>query len=574
MKPRDYQQEMFDGALAAFIAGRALTPVQRRVLITAATGLGKTVIMAMLAKHFMAHGRVMLIAHRDKLLAQAAAKFSRVCDYTPAIECGKRHVHEDGVYKSKVICASVQTLSRGGADREGRIHKFNPMEFSLLLVDEAHHDVLENGSYFKIREYMEKNPNLLVVGVTATPRRSDDKVLANTYDHALPAYDILYGVKHGWLVPLAQQFVLVKSVNLDRVGQRMGDLDGKKLARQLEAHSAIIGMADECYRRTNLLGEQLRTVCFCATKAQSEGVAARLCTHRDGCAASITEDTPKDERDDIYDRFRTGALQYLCNVGVATEGFDEPAIRVVAIMRPTLSLELYTQMIGRGTRTLEELAIDRFPTVPERLAAIAASPKSQVLVIDFHGKNTRHKLITLANVLGEAYTEEERAAVLAKCRGGTDKSVTELLEETKRELDEAAAKRKEHERKLLAEQAAAADRARLAGVTVTVDADSFAADIFDQHDVRASGGSKPAYQPLSQRQYGALAGSGIGGWKDLPLEEQHLLANDVIHRHAAGLCGIKQQRMLAALGVRNTDKWSRVKAGNVIDWLKQTETVK
>jgi superfamily II DNA or RNA helicase len=142
--------------------------------------------------------------------------------------------------------------------------------------------------------------------------------------------------------------------------------------------------------------------------------------HEGGSANWVCGNTPKEDRRKMFSDFAAKKFRILVNVGVATEGFDDPGIEVVVIARPTKSRSLYAQMIGRGTRTLPGV-VDRAERdnlftgqweAKDRLAAIASSAKKSLLVLDFVGNAGRHKLVTTADILGGKHTDDviEKAA--------------------------------------------------------------------------------------------------------------------------------------------------------------------
>jgi type I site-specific restriction endonuclease len=150
-----------------------------------------------------------------------------------------------------------------------------------------------------------------------------------------------------------------------------------------------------------------------------------------GQARRVSQDTPKDERREMLADYASGRFQFLVNVGVLTEGFDDPSIQVVAVTRPTESRSLYAQMIGRGTRPLPGI-VDRLSTAQDRVEAIKASTKPHVEVIDFTGNSGKHKLITTADILGGNYSDAEVAKVREQIeKGGGAVDVAKALEEAR-----------------------------------------------------------------------------------------------------------------------------------------------
>jgi superfamily II DNA/RNA helicase len=230
-------------------------------------------------------------------------------------------------------------------------------------------------------------------------------------------------------------------------GSEREGLSPEELAKQ-EAmiHSVVSPTLKEAAGRPTLV--------FCVTKAHAERMAEVFSRHPGVTSACITDDTPTRDRRDIVQKFQRGQIQILTGVGVFTEGFDAPSTAVVAMARPTKSLGLYCQMLGRGTRPLPGI-VDGPATPEERREAIANSAKPHMTVLDFCGNAGRHKLITSFDVLCGGADERDVLAALAKAKNddGEPVPVTEAVEKAK--LDREAKEEAQRERlRLAAEEAA------------------------------------------------------------------------------------------------------------------------
>jgi superfamily II DNA or RNA helicase len=184
----------------------------KSLLIVAATGLGKTVIMGGLARSWP-KGRVMMISHRYELNTQAIKSFEWICGEDVDLE--QAHFRADQRFdKTRIVVASVQTLN---STRRGksRMERFDPEEFGLLLIDEAHRSAA--ASYRRVIEYMRQNKNLVVVGVTATPDRLDGVGLGCVYEKVSCNLDMLWGVKNGWLVSPRQVTITLERLDLSQI---------------------------------------------------------------------------------------------------------------------------------------------------------------------------------------------------------------------------------------------------------------------------------------------------------------------------------------------------------------------
>ena len=176
-----------------------------------------------------------------------------------------------------------------------------------------------------------------------------------------------------------------------------GDLDTKQLQRIVELEENLHKMAKPI---VDVAGRTDQGIVFTASVKQAHSIAEKI---RDyhlreyGCETtavaidgSLSPQDPK--RRQIVDDFKAEKIQFLCNCGVATEGFDAPSVRLIAIGRPTKSRALYQQMLGRGLRPLPGV-VDRIEFAMDRLEAIKASAKPRCTVLDFVGQAGRHQLL-------------------------------------------------------------------------------------------------------------------------------------------------------------------------------------
>lgn len=402
--------------------------------------------------------RMLVLAHREELIYQSAAT-ARDTGLSVGIEMGN---HRAG--KSDVVVSTVQTqIARrkcrecvgngcdlcSGRGQTMRMESFNPHDFGLVIVDEAHHATAK--SYRLVLEYYQQNPELRVLLVTATPNRSDNAGLHNVCDSVAYEMDLRTAIDEGWLVPIRQQFVTVESLDLSRVGTLNGDLKDGELERAFLGESSI----DEEKLLHSLAKPSLERAA-----GQALLVFASGCTHAEKlCAAfnaypNVTAElvlghTDKDERKRIVSRYKDGTTQVLVGVGCFVEGFDAPNTAVVAIARPTKSASLYLQMIGRATRPQAGL-IDGLTTIDERRSAIAGSAKPHCVVLDFVGNSGKHKLISVGDVLAgdDVDPVDLRAALNAAVACAAPVDMDELIEKAKQAREEREErKRKQYEEK-------------------------------------------------------------------------------------------------------------------------------
>jgi superfamily II DNA or RNA helicase len=561
MKLRPYQAAAIEAILSRYAAG------DQRVMIEMPTGSGKTVILAELAKLFMGHGRILVVAHRDELIRQAAAKIRAIAGITPAIEKAEEFSAENDMHgRPAVIVSSVQTLTSGKDPTRRRMHRFNPREFGLVILDECHHAVAD--SWVEVAAYY-AGGGAKILGVTATSDRADRKRMGAVFEHVAYKYTLPEIISDGYLVPIVQRSVFVEGLDFSRIRPTAGDLNLSDLEAAMTAeeplhaichaslevaaglpNGALADVRDEedrVHRVAAMIADRpiRKTLLFTITVSHAERTAEILNRWVPGVAEVIHGGMTKELRADRLAAFARGDLRILANCMVATEGFDEPSIEVVVIARPTKSRALYTQMIGRGTRPAECIAakLGELETAAERLALIASSPKPHAEILDFVGNAGRHKLVSTVDILGDGCSEE----VLAEARrlaeqGPVNTSdaiekAKENVEKTRREAEEAARLR-EIEAQMLREQEAAR-RASLVGTT--------------RYQLSLPvGGMEPTLPSgISPRHVRVLQRAGVPAKVIGQLGQKKAadLSREMIRRHKARLCTYKQGVLLLRNGV-------------------------
>lgn len=392
MKLRPYQEQAVQGIAAKLAESRSTVAVL-------ATGLGKTVIFAKAIELGlrMPGRRAIVLAHREELIHQAAAKVKAVTGIEPDIEMGDYRAVEDGFTRSPVVVSSIQTQVAGKGEWR-RMHRFRNDHPWMVVVDECHHAV--SSSYTKVIDHYMANPQSRLLGVTATPDRLDNKALGKVFETVAFQYDVADGIRDGWLVPIRQRFVTCDHLDLSSARTSGGDFQLTDLEEALEK-----SLQEMVVPMVRIVGDR-RTLVFAATVNHAERIAEILNrpAMETGKAAVVHGKTPQEERASTFREFGSGRIQYLVNVAVATEGWDDPAldgrgVQVVAMMRPTKSRALYCQMLGRGTRTLPG-TIDGIEDAEDRRAAIGMSAKDHMLALDFLGNCGRHTLVHAGDVLG------------------------------------------------------------------------------------------------------------------------------------------------------------------------------
>lgn len=523
MKLRDYQEAAVEGVFREW-EDHATT------LAVLPTGLGKTVLFAEVIRRMHERGaRAMVLAHREELITQAADKIRRVTGLDAQIEMGERRVAPYFGEMPPVVVSTVQTHCAGG-DGGGRMSKFDPQGFGLVVIDEAHHAT--SATYRRCVDWYRQNPECRVLGVTATPDRADEAALGQVFESVAYEYGVLDAIGNGWLVPVEQQMVTVGTLDFSGIKTTAGDLNQGELAEVMEDERNLQGIA---VPTVEICGGR-RAIVFAATVAQAERLCEILNRYRPDSAAWVCGKTDKEDRRHILADFKAGKLQYVVNVGVLTEGFDDAGVEVVVMARPTKSRALYAQMAGRGTRPAEEIAgrLGDMPTAAERCAAIRTSSKPSCLIVDFCGNAGRHKLCCTADILGGNVDEDVVAEVARRVReGGKPVDVTEELEKVRAEVAERKKREAAGRAKLLA-------RAQFLVTKI---------DPFDQWDltpVQERGWDRNRHFSPKQSQV-LLERIGVNPEK-IPYGQGKQLLDEYFRRIQQGMASLKQVNLLRRQG--------------------------
>jgi len=398
---RPYQTEGLQRVEAAEARG------VRSQLGVAATGLGKTIMFVELIRR--RGGRGLILAHRDELIAQAVAKVAEAepdRPLTPAAiravdSIGRHDISSDrlrrhfeltrgpiGIVKAQdndlgadIIVASVQTVSRAK-----RLAQLAAVPFRTVVVDEAHHALAD--TYKRVlwqvwgtQQADDGGP--LLFGVTATPERGDGKGLGVLFDEVAFNYDILWGIRSGYLADLRARQIVLAAFDTSSLKVRAGDYtEGSSGAALLSA-----GAPGHIVAAWLTEAPERKTLVFTPTVEMAKQTAEAF-VHHDIRAGWVSGDTPQQERRYLLDQFRKGELRVLVNCAVLMEGYDEPSIECVIIARPTKLQGTYVQMVGRGTR--------RYPG------------KDDCLVLDVVGATTAHSLVTIPSLFGFSDDAEVR----------------------------------------------------------------------------------------------------------------------------------------------------------------------
>lgn len=325
---RDYQQGAVDRLRASYGAGN------RAPLLVLPTGGGKTVTFAYIAQNSAARGkRALILVHRQELLRQSSATLS-------GLDVGHGLIAAGGAMSlgQPVQVASVQTLIRRlpMLDRAG----WRP---DLIVVDEAHHATA--GSWRTILDHW---PASRVLGVTATPCRQDGKGLGvdagGVFDDMVEGPQIAELIDRGYLAP-PEVYAPPVVADLTGLRSRMGDFAQGEAADRMD-RPTVTGDAVAHYAR---ICPGVPAIVFCVSVAHAEHVAEQF--RASGWrAASLDGGMADVDRRARIDDLAAGRLQVLTSCDIISEGTDIPVVGAAILLRPTQSLGLYLQQVGRALR--------------------------------------------------------------------------------------------------------------------------------------------------------------------------------------------------------------------------------
>lgn len=328
------------------------------------TAGGKTPIAATICRDAVEcwNGRVLILAHVKELLGQAREKLHLVA---PEMWM-KTGVYSAGL-KSRdtdhpVIIAGIQSVYRRACELDA---------FDLVIVDECH--LIPEDGEGMYRTFLEDarkvNPNLRVIGLTATPFRMKSGMICapeNVLNHVCYEVGVRELIVQGYLCPLVTKGAC-QTVDTSGLHVRAGEFVADEAEDLMDTDELVESACREIVEQT----EARRSVLVFATGVRHGEHVARVLRRISGVdVATVFGETANAERDRVIASFKAGELKYLVNVNVLTTGFDAPNVDCVALVRPTLSPGLYYQMVGRGFRL--------------------HPGKENCLVLDFGGNVLRH----------------------------------------------------------------------------------------------------------------------------------------------------------------------------------------
>ncbi len=328
------------------------------------TGGGKTPVMATVCRDAVArwNGRVLILAHVKELLGQALEKIQVVAPdmwmktgiYSAGLKCRDTD--------KPIIIAGIQSVYRRACELDA---------FDLVIIDEAHMIPPEGDGMYRtfLDDARKVNPNLRVIGLTATPFRMKSGMICepcNILNEICYEIGVKELIVQGYLCPLVTKGA-AQPLDTSNLHVRAGEFVAGEAEELMDTdelvESACREIVDQAQKRRAVL-------VFTTGIRHAEHVADVLRRTAGAPVATVFGETASEDRDRVLADFKAGRIKYLVNVNVLTTGFDAPNIDCVAMLRPTMSPGLYYQMVGRGFRLCDG--------------------KESCLVLDFGGNVLRH----------------------------------------------------------------------------------------------------------------------------------------------------------------------------------------
>ena len=366
LKPNRMQTEFIDSLKELIRNG------QKRALLISATGTGKTYASAFAVRELKAK-KALFVVHREQIAKQAMKSYDIVFNHTK--KCALLSGNTKNTENADFIFATMQTICK-----KEYLELFSKDEFDVIVIDEAHH--AGAGSYEKIMSYFE--PNIIYLGMTASPERSDDIDIFKIFDHNI-AYEIRLqqALEYDFLCPFHYFGVTdIVDVNNDELELRNFNL----LCSEKRAGYIMDQMEYYSYS-----GDKPRGLIFCSRKEIAKELSELF--NRSGRFRTIvlTGEDSQTARDEAVarleaDKSNSNYVDYIFSVDIFNEGVDIPKVNQVVMLRPTQSPIVFVQQLGRGLRKY--------------------CSKEFVVILDFIGNHQNNYMIPMALSGDRSYDKE------------------------------------------------------------------------------------------------------------------------------------------------------------------------
>ncbi len=332
-------------------------------LVVLPTGTGKSVVISEFCRGAVeawSDTRILMLTHVRELIAQ---NFAELIGLWPDAPAG---IYSAGLnrrdLRSQIVFGGIQSIHKRALDLQ---------RCDLVLIDEAHLVPRDKSAMYLrfLSELQHINPSMKIIGFTATPYRMDSGLLHEgdgaIFSDIAYEYSIMRAINEGYLCPVIPKED-VTQLDTSGVGSRGGDFIAGQLEAAVDSDEANRSIVREIVQ---FGADRGSWIVFCAGISHA-GHVRDLVREAGFSCDMVSGDTPTPERDRIIREFKAGSIRCLTNANVLTTGFNAPGVDLIAMARPTKSVGLYVQMIGRGTRL--------------------ANGKEDCVVLDFAGNVARH----------------------------------------------------------------------------------------------------------------------------------------------------------------------------------------
>lgn len=324
---RDYQKRVIDSVRSEAANGK------KRILVVMPTGAGKTITSSVLVSGAAEKGnRNLSLLHRRGLVDQMIASFTEMGIETGCIMAGKEHDLE-----RQCQVASIWTYARR-LNLDDDIHNRFFVESPFVLVDEAHHIMSKT-----FQKVLKRYPNSFVVGLTATPTIANGSGLGKFFDSMVDVVTMKELLDGGYLVP--GEYYGPTDPDLSALKIVQGDYEKKGMDEQFNKPLIIGDVVDNWLK----YAFDKQTMVFAINRKHAKALCREFVS-KGVNAEYLDAHNDDEERDDVIRRFRNGDTQVICQVALYTEGTDIKEIECLVIARPTRSIGLWRQILGRGAR--------------------------------------------------------------------------------------------------------------------------------------------------------------------------------------------------------------------------------
>ncbi|AWB65356.1 ATP-dependent helicase [Saccharobesus litoralis] len=346
---RPYQQDAVDATLNHFRQS------DDSAVIVLPTGAGKSLVIAELAS--LAKRKILVLTHVKELVEQNHAKYQSYGLQAGIFSAGLKQKN----LTHQVTFASIQSLARN-------IAQLN-YQFSLVIIDECHRIGLKQDKDKGVNQYQQVikhiqslNPKLKILGLTATPYRLDTGWIYQHHYYGFVRREeqaqfvkcifelpLRYMIKHQYLTP--PKLINLATNNYDfssLVPQANGEYQTQAVNELLAKYPRVTKAI--CEHIVELSQARQGVMIFAASVAHAQEIKGYIDSFSQQISQLVTGDTDNSQREKIIQAFKAKQIKYLINVSVLTTGFDAPHVDVIAILRPTQSISLYQQIVGRGLR--------------------------------------------------------------------------------------------------------------------------------------------------------------------------------------------------------------------------------